>query len=242
MRSPEPSGVEVFVKDRELVVPGQPLARGPIRPQRNVYKDKMGITRATRVGLVEIGGGRVGLIPLRGVYVPKIGDLVIGKVEGISPRIVLLDISSFHRGVMLMPKKTRGRRMVFPSTPKYEELKPGDVVLAKVRSSDGASDPLLTIRGEGLGKLRSGYLMEIEASKVPRALGKRHSMLSLIKERLKCDLVIGQNGIVWVGTDDPRVIGVLERALRKIEKESHVAGLTERIGKLLDSFEARPSK
>ena len=236
------SKAEFFVKDRELVLPGQALAKGSLKPDKGVYVDEEGVVRSYMVGLVEISNERVGVIPLRGGYVPKAGDLVIARIEKMSQRIIFADINSYCKAIMIVPRpepRRGGRRHSLLA--KYEALAPGDVVLAKIMSYDGVSNPLLSIKGEGLGKLVGGSLIMIEPSKVPRALGKRQSMLQVLKQKAKCDIIIAQNGIVWINSNDPKVIGAIEKALRKIERESHLSGLTERIGQLLDSLLGRKS-
>lgn len=237
MKKSASSKAEIFVKDRELVLPGQALAKGSLKPERGVYVDRDGIFRSCMVGLAEINNKRVGVIPLRGSYVPKTGDLVIARIERMSQRIIFADINSYCKAIMIVPKpEQRGWGRRYSLSAKYEELAPGDVVLAKIMAYDGVSNPLLSIKGEGLGKLAGGSLIMIEPSKVPRALGKRQSMLQVLKQKARCDIIIAQNGMVWINSDDPKVIRAIEKALRKIERESHLSGLTERIGQLLDSL------
>ncbi len=243
MKKSASSRAEIFVKDRELVLPGQALAKGPLKPEKGVYIDKNGVMRSYMVGLAEISDEKVGVIPLKGSYVPKAGDLVIARIERISQRIIFADINSYCKAIMIVPRsepRRGGRR--YSLLAKYEALAPGDVVLAKIMSYDGVSNPLLSIKGEGLGKIAGGSLIMIEPSKVPRALGKRQSMLQVLKQKARCDIIIAQNGIVWINSDDPRVIGAIEKALRKIERESHLSGLTERIGQMLDDLLGRKSR
>ncbi len=224
---------ELFVKNRELVLPGQPLAKGAFKADKGIYVDEEGILRSSVIGLAEISENKIGIIPLKGSYVPKPGDLVIAMVEKVSQRIIFADINSHCKAIMIVPKQEEKRRN--PLLEKYEKLAPGDMVLAKVMAYDGISNPLLSIKGEGLGKLEGGSLIRIEPSKVPRALGRRQSMLQVLKQKTRCDIVIAQNGMVWVNSTDQRVVNALEMALRMIERESHLSGLTERVSQLLDS-------
>ena len=64
----------------------------------------------------------------------------------------------------------------------------------------------------------------------------------MIKQSTDCRIMVGQNGVVWVqGTPENEIIAV--NTIKKIEQESHVSGLTEKIksyleeitGKTLDS-------
>jgi exosome complex component RRP4 len=71
-------------------------------------------------------------------------------------------------------------------------------------------------------------LVEIIATRVPRLIGRKGSMINMIKSELKCDVVVGQNGIVWLKGDPDHVVIAIE-AIRQIEREAHTSGLTDRI-------------
>ncbi|MFB5598436.1 MAG: RNA-binding protein, partial [Nitrosopumilaceae archaeon] len=65
---------------RKYVIPGDVVTSGPFRPEQNVTQvgDKI---VATTIGISEIYDDTVRVIPLTGKYIPKISDLVIGKVK-----------------------------------------------------------------------------------------------------------------------------------------------------------------
>ncbi len=72
----------IFVKSRELVVPGTLLAQGgPFKSGRGTFREGNRIY-STVVGLVDIrGGDAVRVIPLEGPYIPEVGgDNVLGKI------------------------------------------------------------------------------------------------------------------------------------------------------------------
>ena len=64
---------------RKYVIPGDVITSGPFRPEQNVVLEGNDII-ATSVGISEIYEDSVKVIPLTGKYIPKINDLVIGKV------------------------------------------------------------------------------------------------------------------------------------------------------------------
>jgi exosome complex RNA-binding protein Rrp4 len=66
LRKSASSKAEIFVKDRELVLPGQALAKGSLKPEKGVYVDKDGVVRSYMVGLAEISKERVELYRSRG--------------------------------------------------------------------------------------------------------------------------------------------------------------------------------
>ncbi|MDK2384531.1 MAG: exosome complex RNA-binding protein Rrp4 [Candidatus Korarchaeota archaeon] len=219
----------ILVKNREVVVPGQPLAKGRFKLGRDVYRDESGIIRAKKLGLADIKEDTVSVVPLSGVYIPKEGDIVIGIISRISGSTIIVDIRSPYQGVIPIP---RGRATERVDMRKYD-LKLGDVILAKVKAFDGSSSLLLTIDMEGLGKLEGGYILEVEPAKVPRLIGKRQSMVTLLKEKTVSDIIVGNNGRIWVRSPSLKELLALEKALRKIEAESHVSGLSDRISSFL---------
>jgi len=219
----------ILVKNREVVVPGQPLAKGRFKLGRDVYRDDSGIIRAKKLGLADIKEDTVSVVPLSGVYIPKEGDIVIGVVSRISGSTIIVDIRSPYQGVIPIP---RGRATERVDMRKYN-LKLGDVILAKVKAFDGSSSLLLTIDMEGLGKLEGGYILEVEPAKVPRVIGKRQSMLTILKEKTRSDIIVGNNGRIWVRSPSLKELLALEKALRKIETESHVSGLSDRVSSFL---------
>ncbi len=223
------SEATIFVKNREVVVPGQPLAKGKLNLGKDVYRDKLGIIRAKKLGLVDIKEDSISIVPLSGVYIPKEGDIVIGIVSKITGSTIIVDIRSPYQGAIPVP---RGRAVERVNMRKYR-LKLGDVVLAKVKAFDGSSSLLLTIDMEGLGKLEGGYLLEVEPAKVPRVIGKRQSMLTILRDKTRSELIVGNNGRIWVKTPSLKELLALEKALRKIETESHISGLSDRISSFL---------
>ncbi len=219
----------LFVKNREVVIPGQPLARGKFKLGRDVYRDEYGIIRSKKLGLADVKDDTISVVPLSGVYIPKEGDIVIGIVSRISGSTIIVDIRSPYQGVIPVPK---GRATERVDLRKYD-LKLGDVILAKVKAFDGSSSLLLTIDMEGLGKLEDGYILEVEPAKVPRVIGKRQSMLTILKEKTRSEIIVGNNGRIWVKTPSLKELLALEKALRKIEMESHVSGLSDRVSSFL---------
>ncbi len=221
---------EIYVQEKEVVVPGQPLAKG-LKPGKNVYVDEDKVIRAKKIGLVSIkDDGEISVVALAGAYMPKEGDIVIGIVSKVSGSTILVDIKAPYQGAIPIP---RGRAAERVDISKYD-LKPGDVILAKVKSFDGSSSLLLTIDLAGLGKLEGGIIIEVQPAKVPRIIGKRQSMLNLLKEKTRSDIIIGNNGRIWVKAPSHKELSALEKAIREIEEESHVSGLSDRISTLLE--------
>ena len=59
-------------------------------------------------------------------------------------------------------------------------------------------------------------------------------MITLIKEATGTKISVGQNGIVWLSGEDSSQELLALKAIEKIEAESHVSGLTDRIKAFLE--------
>lgn len=116
----------------------------------------------------------------------------------------------------------------------------GDMLAAEVIAFNRTRDPVLSVKGRGLGKLRGGRIIEILPAKVPRLIGRKGSMINLIKNETNTRMIIGQNGWVWVSGKNVESELLVDKIVRKIEKESHTSGLTDRIKELISSELKKP--
>jgi exosome complex component RRP4 len=67
-------------------------------------------------------------------------------------------------------------------------------------------------------------------------IGKQGSMVKMIKDASGCDVVVGQNGWIWIkGT--PETEAKVEAIIKKIEREAHMKGLTDKIKAMLEAKE-----
>ena len=80
---------------RKYVIPGDVVTTGPFRPEQNTVLDGNKII-STTIGISEIYDDSVRVIPLTGKYIPKINDLVIGKVNSHTSLSWELDINSCY--------------------------------------------------------------------------------------------------------------------------------------------------
>ena len=206
----------IFFERRELVVPGDLLAEGDYEPGENVYKED----------------DKISVIALRSFYVPKPGDIVIGDVVDVGVSSWAIDIRA-PRLAVLRATEVVGRPFRSDKTELTKILNVGDTVIAKVKAYDRTRSPMLTIGEPGLGKIRHGRIVRITPSKVPRLIGKKGSMISMLKRETGCKIVIGMNGVVLVRCKSPEDEELLIEAIEKIERESHVEGLTDRVAEMI---------
>lgn len=222
----------VLVKEREVVVPGEMLAEGmDFLPGNGTYRLGNQIV-AMQLGLVSINNRFVKVIALSGKYQAAEGDLVIGKVYDITMGAWLVDIGGAYTAALALRETPEFIERGADLTRYYNF---GDVLIAKVVNVIKGKGVDLTVKGPGLRKIAGGRILEVTPSKVPRIIGKQGSMISLIKEKTGCQIVVGQNGKVWIKgehTDDE--VNAAE-AILKIEQESHTEGLTDKITALLSN-------
>jgi polyribonucleotide nucleotidyltransferase len=109
----------------------------------------------------------------------------------------------------------------------------GDYIVAKIVNVTSQKLVDLTMKGQGLRKLYGGRIVKVSPSKVPRIVGKSGSMVNIIKQATGCRIIVGQNGLF--GLKENLKMNLLQlMQSNKIETESHVSGLTERIEAFLE--------
>ncbi len=220
-----------FYERRQLVTPGDLLAEGNYRAGENTFKEDEKLY-ATRVGLVDYDERTVNVVALKAFYIPKIGDTIIGKVTDVTIGGWLLDINAPY------PALLRASDVMERSYhPQKDELSSiydvGDLIIAKIVSYDRTRDPLLTVREPGLGKITRGQIVEVTPTKIPRIIGRKGSMIGMIKRETGCHVLLGQNGLALVSGKDAEEERLAVMAIRKIESESHTSGLTDRVTEML---------
>lgn len=219
---------------REIVIPGEILSENPsMIPGRGAIKSGDKIT-SIYIGLKDIRGKYVNVVPLRGYYTPAMGDKIIGKVVGKTPVKWRIDINTKSTG-FLRPADAvervdkRGQRGGGRKKDDMNMYKVGDIVLCQILSYDRVSDATLTTLGESLGPITDGLIISVDVPKVPRIIGKRGSMIKLLKTMTDCRLFVTKNGRIWIKGKNELNERLLIDAIYKIEREAHTTGLTDRI-------------
>lgn len=217
---------KVTVKDKDIVVPGEILATGMDNlPGQGTYREGENII-ASRLGLVQLDGRAIKLIPLSGRYIPKKGDKIICKVIDVSFSGWRLDTNSPYSAMMSLKDATSDFIVRGADLTQYYDL--GDNVVGEIINVTSQKLVDVTMKGPGLGILKGGRIIEVISNKVPRIIGKAGSMVSMIKDATGCIITIGQNGLIWIqGTPEKELLAV--QTIRKIESESHLSGLTDKI-------------
>jgi len=220
---------------RKYVIPGDVVAEGNFKPLMNVVKNKNNSQQliATRIGIAELGKEGIKVIPLSGIYIPRINDVVIGKVVANSSLSWEIDINSCF-SAHLPAQDVFGRDFSPAKDDMKKRLAPGDMITARISSFDRSRDPMLTIQERDLGKISRGEFLKISSTRVPRLIGKRGSMIQNIEKATKTKILIGQNGILVVSGNDPDGLSLSFNAIKMIEEQAHTSNLTQRVKKLLN--------
>lgn len=224
-----------YVTPRQLIFPGDLVATADSKVEGPVYLDN-GKYRSLVVGLVEFREDSVVIVPLEGVYRPKKGDLVVGYVTDVLATGWEVDVRSYMPAYLPISEALH-RHVDIETTPLTTFLNVGDVVVAKIKDIDLTDEYpiIITLKEDRVGKVESGTVVEIAPVKVPRVIGKKGTMLNTLLE-LGCDIVVGQNGRIWIRCKDPRDEVFLSSVIKKIERESHVMGLTDRVRAEIDAY------
>ena len=226
-----------FFEMRQLVAPGDLIAEGEYIAGENTYTEDNKIY-ASRIGLVEYEDKKVNVVALRAFYIPRIGDIVIGTVVEVGFNGWTVDINSPYLA-LLRASDVLSR----PFKPQKDDLSQvldvGDLVVAKIISYDRTHDPQLTVGEPGLGKITRGEITRITPTKIPRVIGRKGSMISMIKQETGCQIILGLNGVILITGKNLEDEQLAMMAIRKIEQESHTSGLTDRITQMLEEEKAK---
>ncbi len=231
--------LSIYVSHHQVVIPGDPLAEGgsvKIVGKEGILKvTEDGKTKyvATRIGLINLTeDGRLSLVPLEGCYVPKEGDDVIGKIVNVGLTTWTVDIRGPYFAILPLNNYS-----MTPPDPLKEQitnyLNIGDLILARVQTYDRTRDPILTMIGENYQKLDKGRLIEIDPVKIPRVIGKKGSMIAMLKEETASNIIVGKNGRIVILAPNIDLEILLIEAIQKIVREAHVSGLTDRVKEFL---------
>ena len=212
----------IYVEDKNLVIPGQILADDEYYPGRGTFKEDCKVC-SSLMGLVSLRNKKIRVIPLKSKYVPKKGDVVIGKINDVRFSMWDVNINSPYSGI-LPAFEVFGRDKKELS--KVYDV--GDVLFLRVIDVDEVKKAKLGLKGRGLGKFKGGIIVDISPTKVPRLIGKKGSMINMIKNKTNCKIVVGQNGLVWVKGDDD-MEQLTREIIHTIEVEAHTSGLTNKI-------------
>jgi len=213
---------------REIVIPSQFLGeiknkkagKGTFVENGKIYSEILGVLNSN--------SNYINVISLKGRYDPAEKDFVIGIVSEAMPSSWLVDINAAYPALLHVNEVPWD--IEFGETERY--LNKGDSIMAKVLQVDQEKKLQITLKDHNLYKIKGGYIFDVEPSKVPRIIGKKGSMISLLKKYTKCRIFVGQNGRIWIDGDEDGIKKVID-TINMIEDESLSYGLTNKVEELL---------
>ncbi len=215
-----------------IVAPGERLDQR-VETRAPYVVEVNGVKVATTVGMVSQREGKSVFIPLKGVYVPEPGHIIIGLVESIGVSSWGVDIGSPYQAT-LSAQDFLGR----PFNPAVDDLsrflRVGDYVRAKVVAFDKTRSPLLSVQGEGLGRIISGVIVEVSPAKIPRVIGKKRSMVEALEAKTGCSVFPAVNGRVHIDCPSRELEVIAVLAVKLIDREAHRVGLTEKVIRFIE--------
>jgi len=202
-----------YIKDKEIVIPGQIIAEG-VSFGENCFKEGNKIFSSI-YGLARTDKRTIEVIPLKGEYIPREDDVVIGIVKEIYKSNFFIDINSPYEGTLV------------PDTKSFKgyDYNVGDIISAIVERVNEVYKCDLSRSF----KISGGKILEINPKRVPRIVGKRKSMLEVIKQKTGCRIIVGQNGRIWIdGNKTEKAIEII----KYIEENAYKTGLTDKVSSI----------
>ncbi len=212
---------------RRPVIPGELIGSGEKKPGMGVTREADGM-HSSILGLLDERESYVRVIPLAGGYDPKEVDFVIGVVSDVRGTFWRLDIAAPYSSILPggeFFRELRGEKL-------RDILPVGSTVYVKIKEVTKSKGVFTTLKWRGTRVLSDGYLIEISPSKIPRIIGKKDSMISILKQESGCDILAGQNGVIWINGPVERM-DLATMAIRYIEENTHKRGLTDHVKKML---------
>ncbi|MBN1170031.1 hypothetical protein JXA56_03325 [Candidatus Micrarchaeota archaeon] len=196
--------------EKRIVLPGERIADGRINAPNTYYREN-----GTYTAVIGTLDNENRFVPLETAYKPFVGDTVIGMVLDVRHAGYEVDLNLPEGGFI----PTRDTKIT---------LQLGDFVYCKIKSVNEVGDVDL---GE-VRRLPKGKIIEFPTSKVPRLIGRKSSMINMLKERAGGEIMVGNNGYVWISEKSD--IPLLLKAIGIIRAKAHKSGLTDEIARLLE--------
>jgi len=212
--------------EREIVIPGQYLGEcDQYKSGKGTFIEKSnGKIYSQIIGILRRNEKYLNVISLKGKYDAIAGDTVIGIIDAAMSSSWLVNINAPYPALLHVNEVPW--RVEFNETDKY--LNAGDTIMIKVSSVDMEKKLQVSMKDRNLFKIKGGTIIDVEPSKIPRIIGKKGSMIQLLKKYTQCRIFVGKNGRIWIDGEQD-MIGKAIQAIKLIEKESISFGLTDKV-------------
>ncbi len=205
------------VRGQALVVPGEDLGESEGQEAGHGVLSISGRLKAIKQGIIRKKGDLVSVEPKHTRYMPRPGDLVIGFIEGCTNNIWFIELGAPFNAIL--PMSLGPGKVDFGGTRSVMDV--GDAVLCRIQEVEETHSSVVTMKGMGLRKIRSGTIEEIDPHLLGRLIGKGGESLRRLKEDTECRIVVADNGRMWI---DGEFEGILEVRKRLFELSASVKG------------------
>uniref|UniRef100_A0A060TDX4 ARAD1D03410p n=1 Tax=Blastobotrys adeninivorans TaxID=409370 RepID=A0A060TDX4_BLAAD len=154
--------------------------------------------------------------PLRGRYVPVIGDHVVGRIAEVGNKRWKVDIGASQHAALLLgsvnlPGGVLRRKSESDELQMRSLLKEGDLLNAEVQGLFADGGASLHTRSLRYGKLRNGYFVQVPSSLVVRLRTHVHRLPGNV------DMILGVNGYIWLSKSGKEAENV---SITRLEEEA----------------------
>ncbi len=218
----------IHVKNYEMVTPGELLSEDGKGLNGTYLEDNRVFSKF--LGMVQTNEKGISVSPLSGVYRPREGDDVIGQIVEVSSKYWVVDIDAQY--YTRLDVRDVNFRVDFDDLDKYIDR--GDLIYARVFRvyANRAAD--VSMRGTKYFKLPSKMIAKVDPVKLPRLIGKDGAMINLIKQETHCEIILGQNGVIWVDGEETGKSAALA-AIKLVEERYHEQDLVEKVKELFEN-------
>lgn len=217
-------------ESNDIVAPGDVVAEGEdLGLDSGVYREN-GKIYSKHLGAVLYSGNSVMVRPFSGRYIPEEGDIVIGEVSRISYSRWTVDLNSPYDGNLNVADATEDY-VDLDEDDLTDYFEVGDAVVVKVKGVTESMDVDLTMNDRRCKKLDGGRIIQIPPSKVPRVIGKKGTMVKQINSATNCNIIVGQNGLVWIDGENANLAA---RAVKRVDEKAHEDNLTDKMSQWLE--------
>jgi len=213
---------------KEIVIPGEIISKSAeFLPGDWTMKSGDEII-ATRLGIVEKYDKLIKIIPITGVYIPRRGNVVIGEIRDITMNGWMVDIGGPYSAFLPL-RECPG----FIEEGEMENVYGiGELIVTRIFDVRRTSiDLTMKSRERGLGKIKEGMVIRVNAHRVPRIIGKEGSMIKIIKDASNCYITVGQNGLIWIKGETIEEEAFAKQIIEYIVDNTITDGLTEKVEK-----------
>ena len=175
---------------------------------------------STKQGKMRRKGNTISVSPLHTRYMPRPGDLVIGHIEGCTNNIWFVDIGAPFNSIL--PMSLGPSKVEFGGTRKILDI--GDSIICRVQEVEETHQSVVTMKGMGLRKIRSGALDELDPHLLGKLIGKGGAFLREMKMQTDCRIVVADNGRLWIDGELENILEVRER-INSISSEAKKIGV-----------------